>query len=225
MATRIYFPSTGAATISPAYDAGWEDTSLAGSRLKAVRTKISSAMASTLVNDTTTADQDLLCRQWVLEEALRAQTIAAQTIKIQMLCKSGSNATLQLAWLVKVVSSDGLTSRGTLIAAAGAPKRDGTNMNTSTLTNRGDSQTCASVVVQDGDFLVFELGGGGTSIFNGHKPTIRYGDSGGSDLPEDDISTSDIDPWVEFANDVLFGPLAAKNKYRSSQAVIRSATR
>lgn len=224
MATRIYFPSTGAASITPAYDAGWESTGFAASRLQAVTTKIDSAMATTTIDDTSNADQDVLIRSWILEEGLRAEPIVAQVVKIQFRCLEGAFATLKLAWLIKVVSPDGLTIRGTLVASGGAPKRDGTNMATS-LTNRGDSTTCAEVIPEAGDFLVFEIGAGGTSAGSGHDPALRYGDVAASDLPEDDTTTTDDNPWIEFANDILFGTPPPRLLTTSRIAVQRAATR
>ncbi len=72
MPTRFYLPSTGAAAVSPSY-AAWADTGQAGSRLKAVTTKISSAMAGVYVASVAGGERTLI-RQYV-SDPIPAQTI------------------------------------------------------------------------------------------------------------------------------------------------------
>ena len=79
MATRFYLPSTGAAPVSVSFDLTWDETSGAGSSLKCVTTKISSAMTSVAVTKTTaTGGTRALVRQYV-SDRLVAQTLASGT--------------------------------------------------------------------------------------------------------------------------------------------------
>lgn len=205
MPTRFYLPSSGAAAISPTFGTGWEAQASAGvSRLAAVvDTPSGTAMATVTNADANNNDQDILFRQWVYGPLL-AQTIAAQTVKIQMRANEtdfGNN--LVLAWLIRVVAPNGTTFRGTVVGSAGNPRRDTQEVAAPTLTNRGDSVTSSAVNVTAGDYLVIEVGLAGDPISAGHDGSIRIGDNGGSDLPENDTSTSDFNPWIEFADNIV----------------------
>ena len=221
MATRIYFPSTGTAAISPAYDSGWEVTSIAAC-LPAYIEKKNTTMTTVLYDDVDSTNQDILFRQWV-SDPLAAQTITAQTVKLQIGASEtvgGNN--LFVAWTVRVVS-DGGTVRGTCI---GSPRRDATELAVATLTNRGDLLTSTAVVAQEGDRLVIEIGvGGDPSLSNPHDSSLRIGDNDATDLPEDDTTTADNNPWIEFANNLLFFTRKSSTAAIVRQAVMRAATR
>jgi hypothetical protein len=115
MATRIYLPSTGAAAVSPTYDAAWEKSSEAN-RLTCVTNKISSSFANkTSSENVTTSPYDVLTRQYV-SKPLAAQTISG-TVKGQIKCQeSASAADFCRALVIRIVSSDGNTVRGTLLS-------------------------------------------------------------------------------------------------------------
>jgi hypothetical protein len=209
MATRFYLPSSGAAAVSPAIDAGWELQVSSFARLATSTVKQSTAMAYTVdTNDGDLADKDKCCRQWV-SEPIAAQTIAAQTVEFQIRCAEENSANnLFLALGLRVVSNDGSTVRGTLLAVT----RDGLEMvvdgnldGSSNWVNRRLSATTTQVVAQDGDRIVIEAGGGGDpSAGSAHRHGLRIGDAAASDLAEDDTSTTDDNPWLEFPNDLTF---------------------
>src|SRR5690349_11851839 len=115
MATRVYFPSTGAAPITPAIKGAWDETANAGTTLAAVTTKISSAMASVTVAKGTGTTRALV-RRYVLKRQLAAQTITG-TVKGQIRAlESATNDNLDLVPIgIYVVAPDG-TTRGTLLA-------------------------------------------------------------------------------------------------------------
>lgn len=195
--TRYYFPSTGAAAVSPGYEAGWEDVSIA-TRRKAVTTKISSAMTTVAFSDLSIADRDILFGQWV-GDPLAAQTIGGQSIRLQMRgIETLATNNMFLTWVVKFVSNDGSTVRGVSVAI----QRDGTELDT-VLTNRGDVADIASLDLLDGDRPVFELGTGGVPVAV-HDSSLRIGDADATDLPEDDTTTADNNPWLEFQQPLVF---------------------
>ena len=200
MATRFYLPASGSAPASPAYDGAWDNTTDAA-RLPLVTTKTSTAMANAAISFSSTADVDILQRQWV-SEPLAAQTITAQTVKLQIRgWESNSKDTQYTAICIRVVSNDGSTVRGTLVSLT----RDGTEFATS-LTNRSWSGTCSEVTASANDRLVVELGLGGDPWGNGNASAcyISIGDDSATDLPENDTETSAYNPWLEFANDITF---------------------
>ena len=209
--TLFYLPSTGAAAVSPAFDAAYEDTSIAA-RLKTVTTKISSAMTTVSFSDISTANNDILFRQWV-SDPLEAQTIDAQTLSIQIRASETSTTNnMFLSWGVRLVSNDGDTVRATLVAV----QRDGTEADT-TLTNRGDTAAISSQSVTTGDRLVFEVGLGGTPIAM-HDSSLRIGDADATDLPLDDTTTADNNPWILFQQTLAFQSVVADFVLQSSSS-------
>lgn len=200
MATRFYLPSTGEASCSPAFDAGWEDTSIA-ERRAAVTSKINSAMTSVEFTDNDSTDRDILFAQYV-SSPLAAQTIYAQTTRIRIRgLQSQSSNNLFLAWGMRVVSNDGSVVRGTLVPI----RRDNNTLSSTTLTNRADGYTCPSLAIQSGDRIVIEVGVGGdpTEGYT-HGSTLSFGDDSDTDLPNTDGETSPYNPWVEFSQTLLF---------------------
>lgn len=200
MATRLYLPSTGTAPLSAlAFNVGWEDQSI-GARLPTSTVKAGSAMATVSFLDNNAADKDILFRQYQ-SDRIAAQTIAAQTVKFQIrgaLTSAGDG--MFTAIHIRVVAGDGSSDTGTILAIT----RDGTLL-TTTLTNRQFSATTSQVVANNGDRIVIEIGtGGDPSGSNDHDSDLRVGDAAASDLAEDDTTTDDNNPWVEFANTIDF---------------------
>lgn len=208
MATRFYLPSSGTADVSPTVGAEWEHSN-------AVRRPTSPVKSSTAIADTSYSpdgaddltDKDSMFVQFV-SIPIAAQTIAAQTMKYA-LQGSETNAGNNCFVTVKayVVSNDGATVRGTLLAI----RRDATELAT-TVTNRTDSATTTSVVASANDRIVFEFGIGGLPTaaggVQGHNGALRFGDNQGTDLAENDTDTASTNnPWVEFANDITFAPV------------------
>lgn len=196
--TRFYFPSTGAAAVSPSFETGWEDTSIA-TRLKTVTTKIASAMTTVAFSDLDITDRDVLFRQYV-GDPLIAQTINAQTLRMQIRgLETLSTNNMFVTWVVKIVSNDGTTVRGILVAIT----RDDVEVDATTLTNRSLTATISSLEILDGDRLVVEIGTGGdpTTV---HDSSLRIGDADATDLLEDDTTTADNNPWLEFQQALIF---------------------
>ncbi len=196
--TRFYLPSSGAAAVSPSFSADWEDTSIAA-RLATVTTKIGSAATQVDFGDSSSANRDILFRQYV-SAGLAVQTITAQIVEIQIRAKQVLfTSNMFLSWGVKAVSNDGTTLRGTLVAV----HRDDLAL-AMILTNREDFATSTPVTLQDGDRLVFEIGTGGIPLTD-HDSSLSIGDDqGGSDLPHDDVTTTVADPWIQFSQAIAF---------------------
>ncbi len=202
MVTRIYLPSDVVAPpITPTKASIWTAT---GSEVVTTcgTAKRSSAMTTVSVND---ADDTLLrfmMYQHVLPTALAAQTIAVQTVKWQHRASQTNAANnMFLCHVVRVLSSDGSTDRGTIISTGAGV---GSEFATS-LTNRTGTGTSTAVVAQPGDYLVIETGcRGNPNAAASHDSSMRYGDTAASDLPENETATDDFNPWIEFANDLTF---------------------
>lgn len=203
--TRLWFPSTGTAAVSPAFDVGWEDTASASPARRPLQTTASgTAMTTVSFTDASEVDRDILMYQGVSLPLDGAQTIDAQSIRVAIRARETlDDNQCFMTWLVKVFSNDGTALRGTIVAIG----RDDTELDAITLTSRYLSASGGSVAALDGDRIVVELGVGGDPIIGteGHSSSIRVGDVAASELPYDDSMTTDLNPFIQFAQTLLFG--------------------
>lgn len=207
--TRFYLPSAGATVVTPAFDAGWEDTSIAA---RLATTVAWQATAATQVDftDVDVTDKDILFRQWISLPLSGAQSIPVGTIHMQlraieMLATNNMFATFS----AKIVSNDGSTVRGTILAIT----RDDVEVDPSTLTNRMVSATGGSVSALDGDRFVFEVGTGGTPTAATHSSSISIGDDNTVDLDYGDVTTAAFNPWIELPGSYVFGAEAVTDVF------------
>jgi hypothetical protein len=164
-------------------------------------------MSNKVANIGSTGDQDVLCVQYV-SDPIASQDIAAQNLKFQIRgMQSLAEDNQCVAIGIRVVSGDGATVRGILLSVT----RDLTELavSSTTPTNRAVSVTTTELLaanIQNGDRIVIEIGVGGNpdSPSTGHHGTLVIGDDSASDLPENDTTTSADNPWVQFANTILF---------------------
>ncbi len=195
MSTRFYLPSTGAAAVSPAYEAGWDTAP--GGRLKLVQTKISSAMTS--VNHSTSGTTHGT-RQYV-SDPLPAQTISG-TVKCYLRAFEDSAGDTYTSYLsIRVCNEAGTAFRGTLLALG--HHGPGTDFATSA-TNRifADGDTLSSLAINANDRLVIEIGTAESGTASNNSKVV-IGDDSGTDLPEDETETAAYNPWIEFSADLF----------------------
>lgn len=198
-ATRFYLPSTGAAAISPTYNAGWENTSIAA-RLRTSMNKIASAATTVTYDDADATNQDILFRQYV-SDPLTSQDIAVQSVVNLIRCSETDLSNNLFTKLdIRVVSNDGSIVRGTLVNM----RIDGVEAATS-LTNRNNTGNCAAVTCFQGDRLVIEIGmSGDPAATFSHDSSMSIGDDNATDLGANDTDTTALNPYVEFTNAVTF---------------------
>lgn len=204
MATRFHVARTTAADISPAFDAEWEFTLTSLRRAMSVA-GYNEAVSSLSVNDTTgTANRDALAFQFV-SDAIAAGPIAG-TLKGQMQVQEGATSfDLRMQMIVRVVSNDGSTFRGTLYG----PDTDALSSEFSTArTNRnaprGGAVALSPVVAQTNDRIVIEVGARKHATLATTSNFYGGGLTADSDLPEDETttSTSGVKPWFEFSENL-----------------------
>jgi len=201
MATRFYLPSTGSAPISPDFVADWYDTSLA-SKLKAVTTKISSAFTEKVITDSNNTDRHFCVGMWV-SDPITAQTISAQIVGLVIRSyETVAASNMYVHWTVRVIASDGVTVRGTIVAFSNHTTEIGT-----AYCRRYVGPTSTEVVAQDNDYIVIEVGlGGDPTSSNNHNSRAEIGDNSSTDLTASDATeTNQYCPWVNFANTLTFG--------------------
>lgn len=155
------------------------------------------------------ATHDVLMRQYI-SDPVNAVTISGTVKGVIRALESAADADFRSQMVIKVVSYDCATVRGTLIASDASALAS--EWDSATLTNRkfplawtGSGTSVSSVSAQDGDRIIIEIGyrahNSTTAIKIG---TLRFGDASGSDLAEDETSTTDDNPWVEFSDNVTF---------------------
>lgn len=215
MATRFYFASVilGVPDISPDFDAGWEQTGGASrrklQRKPAVKDDTTDNINIAIPTPTT---QDILAGQFVGLE-IPAQRISG-TVSLVIKCSEANVvANCTLAVVIRVLSKDGLTVRGTLYSVFGT----GTEFGTTASTRIVDAQAVTTVDTQAGDRLVVEIGARATSptdddvasIFNG------YDEVSIADYALTSGLTTSLNGWIEFSQS-LFPELP--NNYKSVRA-------
>lgn len=206
MSVRLYFPSTTAAPVSPTFDASWTDTEDALRRkLEPYPTDSSSNTATVTVDEAVSTSVDSLGRQYVSGNTLLAGTING-TVSLVFQC--GQSTTTPDSFfrvIVKVVSSDGSTVRGTLFTGVHIDENSQTGG-----TRTFPAQAVTPVVAQAGDRIVVELGQRFTNTTaTNQNANFVTGDpvdgNLGSDLPltEGILATTKQRPWIEFSQDIF----------------------
>jgi hypothetical protein len=151
------------------------------------------------------------CTSIYVSDPIAAGAITG-TIKGQALClenAAANNICAQL--LMKVVSNDGLTVRGTSFAHITTAQTNEFTITTRTnrfLPRGGGSPSLTSVTALANDRIVFEIGirQESTNVTSfGH---IQFGDNSATDLTEDETATANDNPWIELSQTITFATAA-----------------
>ena len=215
MATRFYLPQSGTTPASPAYSSVWENTSN-GFRAPLVTTPSNTSTLTKYVDKPVSANPyDSMAAQWV-SAALPAGAISGTfTAAIGTTeTSSGRNAFLQC--VIRVVSGDGSTVRGTLYAGQIATTASATatdpNFEFQALSMRVRtlSASVSSVTAEAGDRIVVELGArAATTDVYTNSVAIAVGDqTSSSDIAaatDGAFNTGSNRSWVEFSQDLFSG--------------------
>lgn len=214
MPTRFYFPSTGAAAVTPANDS-WSSTAGASSALACVRTKIGSAMTTITNNNDGTAGHTILLRQYVSENLPYAMTISGNVCGVIRCIESSASGNHTLAFSIRACSSDGTTIRSPALLAitASDSAADPYEMGRSTATasvfydvNENCYHTLTACTIQATDRLVIEIGFRNGSTVTTRTGGVVCGDDSANDLPFMSINTNTDNPWIEFTADLFCRP-------------------
>ena len=198
MANRFYFPSTGTAAVSVTPSADWNKTTGAQTaKPLAVAGKTSTALANVANSENSASDYyRVLIQQHVSPPLNGNQAISGTYAMYIMGMEDNAAAEFGLSVIVRVVSNDGTTVRGTLLNGGLSSE-----WNTS-LRNSGSNYNDLTLVnALNGDRIVVEIGFNSgeqvsTTLYTG---TIRIGDTGATDLPENETDTTQTKvPWLQF---------------------------
>jgi hypothetical protein len=211
-ATLFYLPSTGAAEVSPAFGSWTAGGTASADRIRCLTGNISSVMTSKQVSTLGGAAAEyILCRQYV-SNPIAAQTISG-TIKGQVCCReSNAAANATVAVSIRIVSNDGATERGTLLAisasdnTAATPPEMATSLTNRRLQNVNESASLAltNQTAQNGDRIVIELGFREVYGNTNRNIQLSLGDDSASNLPENDTDVNTYNPWIEFSQTIIF---------------------
>lgn len=215
MTTRLYFKVSATAGASPAFDAGWGFTSEAQRRRTSTGQLDSATAAGTLIGpwtaNTTTYALD---RQYVSDPLASDFTISGTVSgALRVLEGQAADNVDQLICCIRVVSENGSTVRGTLLALGsyGATTEFLTSYRTRIFAN---GTPLSAVNALAGDRIVIELGyrssGGSGSPTSPEARAVWGAVPELNDLPLDDADASDLNPWIEFSQDIPLEPGAAR---------------
>jgi hypothetical protein len=208
MATRFYYSTLGSswdAAITPAFDVGWEQTgeALRKRMVKKDQNLLWPSGSNTFVTIPITTTQDILNLQLV-SDPIPAQVISGTISYVEKFAEGATTNNAFLAFLAKVVSSDGSVSRGTMFSVFGT----GTEVATSGATRIINAAAITPVTTQPGDRIVIEIGTRATA------PTAS-----GSNQMQNTLSLTQTDfalaeggtagnSWLEFSQNLWSSDLA-----------------
>lgn len=200
-ATRFHLTNPGAAAVTPAFDAGWELTSdvdvIRVELLHKTQTRVLQALADTTITVPITTTQDILCRQFVSAPIPPQRIIGTVSLVIRCV-ESNIDANATLAVVVKVVSQDGGTVRGTLFSTFNTD----TEFGTTAATRIVNAVAVTALTTQPGDRLVVEIGAHAAAPATAQTYAMRMGNNAASDFALTSGLTTDLNPWVELSQDL-----------------------
>lgn len=207
MATRFYLGSVATPSISPSFDANWEQTGQAVRR-KLYFTKTLSVLealtTSTAVTIPITTTQDILVAQFVGEPFGNPILFDARnwSMVVGKCSENASTNNAHLAFSLRVLSNDGTTSRGTLRSSFVNISEFATTASAATRIIAAAAVT--PVTSQAGDRLCLEIGMHVAAPSAAGSGAMRFGFDAASDFALTTALTTDLNSWAEFEQD-LYG--------------------
>lgn len=207
MATRFYLPNGSSAAVTVSSTTGWDST---GGKITpdqaCSKDKLGTALTTDSLVSLSSNNQKVLSRQFV-SKPIAAQTVTG-TIKAYIMGKQSNAKGKVFRALMRaiVVSNDGSTVRGTLLAADQYAVDSEWPTGSPTVRCFADGDTVSDVTASAGDRIVFQFGFTDDGSGNTSKcsAALRFGDDNASDLPESVDDATDANPWVELSMDVVF---------------------
>lgn len=211
MTRRFYLPTTTAADVNPAFDAGWAATAQAVRR-KAVIVKGTSAITiGSTIDISATSAVKALDRQYVSDPMVAGITIpgippTGSGILGQLMVRefATTDNVDGLCMSVRIVSRDGLTVRKDLGGASITSTAVEFISNATCRNKKIDNNwNTSDYVTQAGDRFVFEIGYTTTTGGTTPQAAAKWGENA-TDLPVNETQTTDGAGWIELQFDVTF---------------------
>lgn len=208
MATRLYLHTDIPPAVVPAVDAYWQETGNASIGVATPNRRNSAFVAKAITqNPANTGGEFALFYQFVTPPFAAILFPLMGTVKMQLRAmQSNASADMYGQVFIRLLTSDGTTLIRKLID-------DGVNTVFETaLTNNyfivPDTAVTPSVV-QIGYILSIEIGMFASWLGTPYTATIEFGDAAATDLPEDESTTDQDNPWIEFSEDLSFSPVSS----------------
>lgn len=203
--SQLYFPSTGAAPVTPVANASWDVTSATISYLALTTT--TQAVAEVLDLGVSWSPGQFAKAMCGVSAPLAAQTLGG-TITARIKARESSSVNNAFpASEVYVVTSDGGTVRGTVVAKA--LYTSGIELIASTPRSRGffgGGASASAVAVTKGDRLVVCVGASDDSGTTPNARVVHGNDTADADCPVDDGSSTACRSWVAFSQALRMAP-------------------
>lgn len=200
MATRFHFQDTTVPSISPAFDASWEQTGGADRRVlvrkgtQTVLTALANQAAQTVPITTT---QQILSRQYLTEPLPSRVRIEGTFSIILRGLENASTNNAYLAYVLRLLSSDGSIVRGTL--ASQMSTTGATEWLSTAATRIFSAVAITAITAEQGDRICLEIGGHAQAPAAAGSYTHRYGNNAATDFALTSALTTDLNPWCEFS--------------------------
>lgn len=225
MATRLYFPTTDAAAVTPAFDSSWNYTT------EALRRKLNNTKGTTAITAGTqigpwTVGQKALDRQYISTRMAAgvAFTFAGALMSAQLMVRefaTGDDVTR--TWVVvKIISEDGNTVRR--VWHSGIATTSAEFINNATHRNKiliaGSTTTDgADYTTVQGDRILVEIGYWDAATGASPEASAKWGENA-TDLPVNETQTTDGAGWIEFSNTITFIGEASNNNVLAGCGVL-----
>ncbi len=204
MASRFYLHASGTPAITPAFDAGWEQTGQATRlpmELKALQGPQTALTNSSAITVPITTTQQILCYQFVTNRAFLPVRLDA-SVRLSMVIRGLENATTNnvfLAYVLRALSPDGGTVLGTL---ASSMTNAGTEFVATAATRIFSAVALTNTVLTVPFRLVLEIGAHAQAPTAAGSFTYRVGTNAASDFALTSALTTDLNPWMELSRDL-----------------------
>lgn len=216
MATRFYFPATGTPSVSPSFNAGWEQTGEADRITLVPKTQMTTVASASTGNRTVpiTTTQDILARQYV-SGPIPTQYFTGTVSLVVSPTESAATANVTLAVVIYVVSQDGGTVRGTLFSTFNTDTEFATSALTST--RIVNAQAVTALTTQPGDRIVVELGGHAAGPTAATTYLFLFNSNSATDLALTSAANGGTNnTWIEFSQDIY---ATVVNNYQFARSV------
>lgn len=211
MATRFYFDSTNAPSVSPAFNSNWEQTGQAIRRRLISKAKDfpSTALTNNTVTIPITTTQDILAYQ-LTSDPLGVTNLGGLFQVVIRCAESATTANAHLAYALRILRADGTTFVEVASSFATATEF-GTTAATRLIGNGTSTIAIANTnILQAGDRLILELGVRASAPTAATTGTLRVGTAAATDFAFTNGLTTDLNPWCEFTANIGF-PHAVEN--------------
>ena len=198
-ATRFRLSSTGTPSLSPAFDASWEQTGSVTRLIMLAGQKDGSALTNFTGTVPITTTQDILVAQFVSAPFSYRTRILGTCSMVIRDSESAGTANAHLAYSLRSYRPS--TSAFQALASNFATQtEDGTTAST----RIWSAQALTATTVEPGDVLVFEVGIHAAAPTAATSAVRRFGmPAGVADFALTSGLTTDLCPWLEIQSEVL----------------------